>query len=438
MRLVWTLFTHAACRFLSCLTLLVITCNLAGTAANAAVIEATTLPPSAPPPAGAKFLLVVDTSAAMNQFEHSGRQVVFDLIYTGISNQMQNADTFGVWTFSEQVNAGGFPMQFWTSAKSLELASQTGVFLKNERYKGKARLELAIAKALTLVKTVKDVNVLIVTSGEASLGMSELEVKLRDAYQRKGQQAREKNLPVVLAFSSTEGEIAMAGVTLAGEKVPLREDLLAKARVPLAKPTNEVAKAAAPPPIPVRPKPIIMIGQPKATASAVPAATVADASVGESNKTTPVLPLSATAATDASSDASSAPAAVPVQNVSLPLAAETKTHPSATEPARTEGASPLKTAPATVGSKTMPELIPSPIKVAAREPQQVQEPSAIAPVVAATVVPQAPSDGRWVLFVGVGFFALSLALCAWVVLKLRTRETTFISRSMSARHPGNH
>src|SRR6478736_4591254 len=79
---------------------------------------------------GAKFLFIVDTSSTMNRYEHLGRQTVFDLIFSGVSTQMLSGDTFGLWTFNEEVSAGAFPMQVWQADQNLELATRVGVFLK--------------------------------------------------------------------------------------------------------------------------------------------------------------------------------------------------------------------------------------------------------------------------------------------------------------------
>src|SRR5262245_56979671 len=76
-----------------------------------ATLSAATNPPAPPP--GQRFLFLVDTSAAMKKIDASTRQALFDLIHSGINGQMTNGDTFGIWTFNEQVYTGQFPMQTW-------------------------------------------------------------------------------------------------------------------------------------------------------------------------------------------------------------------------------------------------------------------------------------------------------------------------------------
>src|SRR5213593_2059924 len=92
-------------------------------------------------PEGERFLFVVETSTGMEAFDHAGRQAVFDSIFSGVGGRMQPGDTFGLWTFSDELRGGVYPMQVWTPEKKLQLASQTGVFLGNQKYEHKGRLD---------------------------------------------------------------------------------------------------------------------------------------------------------------------------------------------------------------------------------------------------------------------------------------------------------
>ena len=66
----------------------------------------------------------------MERFEHSGRQAVFNLIYSGIDSQMRAGDTYGVWTFSDQTRAGVFPLQVWNPRPRSNWPAGLGCFFK--------------------------------------------------------------------------------------------------------------------------------------------------------------------------------------------------------------------------------------------------------------------------------------------------------------------
>src|SRR4051794_29776573 len=118
---------------------------------------------------GNRYLIVVDTSTAMSKLEHGGRQTVFDVIFSGIDGRMRAGDSFGVWTFNDKVSAGVFPIQEWDPDKKLDLASHVGTFLKEQPYGRKPLLDSALATTMSLVRTVKDLNIVVVCSGDARL-----------------------------------------------------------------------------------------------------------------------------------------------------------------------------------------------------------------------------------------------------------------------------
>jgi hypothetical protein len=354
----------------------------------------------------AKFLFLVDTSSTMNRYDHSGRQTVFDLIFTGIGKQMQSGDTFGLWTFNEQVSAGTFPMQIWDADQNLELATRTGVFLKNQHYTGKPHAEKAIETALALVKTVKDVNVFVITSGDSSLGTSDLEKTIKDLYQQKAVGARKKNLPIVLAFSTWKGEIGRAQVAISGEPIILPAELLAKARA-RAKPLAASAQLDKPaePAVPrARAQPIFMKGEKPAPKIQAP-------------------PEIGTAV---------APSASPEVGTRLEIATGSSKPVSVAR-----DLTPIKTvAPTTSAQASAPDLLPKPITVAAREPAVAPSETArpVGAALAFSTPPKSGIDSRWVMFAGSVFFSTALVLAAWIFYRVRaSRESSFISRSMAQR-----
>src|SRR5689334_11779918 len=138
-------------------------CALALTSGLAAEKKA-----AAPPQEGGRFLFVVETSTAMAPFEHAGGQTVFDLIFSGLDGQMQPKDTIGIWTFGEEVHAGLFPMQVWTPEQKARVATEAGMFLKDQHHDRQAHLDRVIRKVLPLVVAVKDVNIFIVSGNEVT------------------------------------------------------------------------------------------------------------------------------------------------------------------------------------------------------------------------------------------------------------------------------
>src|SRR4026207_1131350 len=119
-----------------------------------------TAPKPAPP--GNRFLFILETSAGMSRLEHGGRQAIFDLIYSGVDGRMRKGDTYGIWTFNEQVFAGVYPMQTWDGQRNLEHAASAGRYLKAQRYEKEGTSTNLINQLQAVLRVAKDLSVFIV------------------------------------------------------------------------------------------------------------------------------------------------------------------------------------------------------------------------------------------------------------------------------------
>jgi len=177
--------------------------------------------PASPAPPGDRFLFVVETSNAMLPFKHAGRQAVFDLIYFGVDSQLQPGDTLGLWTYGEEVHGGAFPMQIWAPDQKLQIASSFGIFLKNQKLENQARLDLVVSKLGPLIKAIKDVNILIVSSSDALWKGTPFEQDINLAYKKNAAESRSAKRPLITTLVARQGEIASWSVTLAGDPISI-------------------------------------------------------------------------------------------------------------------------------------------------------------------------------------------------------------------------
>jgi hypothetical protein len=179
--------------------------------------------PKKPAPSGNRFLFVVETSAAMNRLEHGGRQAVFDLIYSGFEGRMRKGDTYGIWTFNQNVYAGVYPMQVWDGQRNLEHASAVGRFLKGQKYEKEPNLTNVIKYLQVVVRTVKDVNVFLVTDGAGAIVGTPFDETINASYRTNRVQVREAKRPLVTTLTARNGQFTGAYVSLAGEKILLAD-----------------------------------------------------------------------------------------------------------------------------------------------------------------------------------------------------------------------
>ena len=123
---------------------------------------------SAQPPAGKRFLFLVDTSAGMKPLDMALRQTLFDLIYSGARGSMTNGDTYGVWLVGDQTDTS-FPMETWRAKFAVEMGAKAVSHLKDHGFKGHANFTPALADVNRIVKNVEDLTVILVSNGETPL-----------------------------------------------------------------------------------------------------------------------------------------------------------------------------------------------------------------------------------------------------------------------------
>src|SRR5688572_454787 len=61
--------------------------------------------PAAKGPAD-RYLLIVDTSSAMERNAENTQRIVSQLMSSGMAGQARTGDTIGVWTFSDELKTG--------------------------------------------------------------------------------------------------------------------------------------------------------------------------------------------------------------------------------------------------------------------------------------------------------------------------------------------
>ncbi len=426
--------------------------------------------PTGPRPAGNRYLFVVNTSAAMTSLALASRQAVFDMIYFGVDEQMRQGDTFGVWTFDQEPHTGIFPMQTWHPDQTLELSSRAAKFLKGQTYHKRANLEPVMARLSSVINAVRDVNVFIITDGEASITDAPFAEELRLACAERAGARRLVKKPFVMTLVARGGKVVQTSVTLPGEPImlPLPPEV---AHADKTKDKSESPDRAGASSTPGETSQANATNSGSATLSSTNlAATAVTNLVSAPPMRAPIIMTNPIAAAPRKvieiKTLSNAPPESPAQPVPVtanttappekpdpPKAAVTSSPPVAIDPAISEeddsdmdstasaetAAPPLraaaKTEVATPPFSPAPTMPAGAVPVAAREPPSSApaaqgKPSVINPMVAAS----APTNARYghsaLLGAGALLFLAALGLSALSLRRLRGGRPSIISRSI--------
>lgn len=200
-----------------------------------------------------RFLIVVENTAAMSRSAKAAQQTVRELIKSGGQGEMRAGDTFGIWTFDDQLNTT-FPVQTWMPSTSELQALSVEDFLKQHRYKNKGQLSVALPKVYSLIKASKSITVILITTGTEPIRGTPFDKEMNMIYPQYSKELRDAKIPFVtvligfagrpVAFSinSSLGPIHIPQPPLKPKTTPVETNFVAVSTntAPVQK-TNEIA-----------------------------------------------------------------------------------------------------------------------------------------------------------------------------------------------------
>lgn len=366
--------------------------------AGASVVAATPATNAPAPPQPARWLLVVDTSAAMEKRAQAMEGVIGELLLSGINGQMQPGDQLGVWTYNKELFAGIAPMQTWDPGRSNIIAGRSSRFVGRQKFQDRARLEVVIPELNRVAKESRQLTVLLFSDGSQKITGTPFDEAINEACAQRQPDLAQTRMPLVTVLRAERGHYI--GQTVSFAPWPIE--------FPPFSPEPDSKPAA--PSKPVEPMKSIIIGG--AAKPAAPATNVLPetTSVVRTNVLTiaPVEPLTV----------------VPVQPTPT-------VEPAPPAPAPKPEAGAPASPPIELAQTPPPPATPAPHETLVAPPTPPPAPIAAAP--AAVVEPvktSALGPRKWLLILGIGcmWVAIVLALI-WVRRSRRAQSASLITRS---------
>lgn len=364
--------------------------------ALATVRAAEPAPVTSSRPQPARWLLVVDTSAAMTRRAEAVEGAVGELLVSGMNGQMQPGDELGVWTFDKELHTGELPRQVWDPGHSNRFAGTVVNFLKSRVYRDAAHLETVLNILPRLVGQSDRLTVVLLSDGAEKMSGTPFDGPINAAYAEHQAELLHTRLPLATVLRSYHGRFIGHGVSFT--PWPLEYPAFPGETKPVASAMPPVESTAAKP-APAA-QPIIIKGPEKLPelAAHTPVA-----------KVEPVAPLPL-------ATAQPVPVVQPVEPVPTPPVAAPEPAPT-NEPAATIPAS--ATPPANPAAATAPTVVP--VATPAPTPTVAVAPAPVAGTIAAR---------KWPLILGIGF--MWIAVIVALILARRARRanaSSLITRS---------
>ncbi len=167
-----------------------------------------------------RYLFLIDTSSAMSRQKAMTMETVSKLILSSIVGRIQPGDTWGLWTFDDQLHTNVFPALKWDPRVRREIAAGAYRFLNNQRFKKKNR---SLAKPLAAIsdeaKLSGDLTVFLLTDGSRPVKGTPFDNPINEIFTKHAAGMRKAEKPFVTVLVAQEGTFAAQAVGPGGESI---------------------------------------------------------------------------------------------------------------------------------------------------------------------------------------------------------------------------
>ncbi len=307
--------------------------HIALSAANPAPDSVTNLPPH-------RYLLVVETSRAMQKRMDHTIDAVRELLASGIKGRVRKGDSLGVWTYGEKLASGRLPLQAFSPQTRTAVADRTAEFLRLQKCEGQARLDQVVNPMSDLIRSSQFITVILVNTGEQDLEITNFSRQVNEVYHAWRAEQAKALMPLITVLLGVDGNIKAATVSPA----PFAIDL-----PPLPQPTDFASnRRPATPQTTAKPSPPLIVSGPKPSEStnAAPIAPPTTRLQADNNPTPPITGISTAA----------------VESATALTAPTTNTIPATAQPEKLRSPSQLtsNTPPALAQAPSAPATNPPP------------------------------------------------------------------------------
>jgi len=203
------------------------------------------------PPAKAanRYLLIVETSRAMQERLDPTFHLIGELFTSGMAGQLERGDTIGLWTFNNELHAGKYPLRAWSPGARTNMAMNMINFLRSQKFEKKPGFEKVMPPLQQIVRGSDYITVIVISSGEAPLKGTPFDSQINKYYSDLRYHQKATRMPFIAILRGQKGQFADSAIHAAPWRVELPalppELVAARAVKPVA--ARTISRASLPP-----------------------------------------------------------------------------------------------------------------------------------------------------------------------------------------------
>jgi hypothetical protein len=160
-----------------------------------------------------RYLIVVETSKAMERRALGVLEGVRELLFTGMRGQLREGDSIGIWTFNDQLQTGKFPLQTWSAKNSRQIAVLALEFLQSQNFEKDSALQNALAAMHGVVSNSAFITIALVTTGNESISGTPFDAAINQTFKNWQNGQQKKQMPMMTILRARKGQYTDFAVT---------------------------------------------------------------------------------------------------------------------------------------------------------------------------------------------------------------------------------
>ena len=157
-------------------------------------------------PTPGRYLIIIETSAAMQKRSTNVLRSVDQLLTSSLAGQLHRGDTIGMWTYNNELHAGAFPLQRWTPTAGKEIMLATVQFVHELTYSKQARLAPVMTQLTKVVADSDKITVILISDGSESPTGTPFDRQIAEAFKLNNAEQRRQAMPFVTILRAAKGE----------------------------------------------------------------------------------------------------------------------------------------------------------------------------------------------------------------------------------------
>ena len=154
-----------------------------------------------------RWLLILETSRAMQPRAEAVAQIAGNLVLSGMSGQMRAGDTLGVWTFNRDLHAGSFPLQTVARDNTKTIAERVALFVAQQNFEGRASRDKVFPLMNTVISNSEFITVILISGGGETFSGTPFDQAINAIHKQWQAQQDKARLPFLTMLRAQQGRI---------------------------------------------------------------------------------------------------------------------------------------------------------------------------------------------------------------------------------------